>query len=589
MEILVTFVTRRAKGGVSRKTEEKSAEALHFGRSTQAEIYLADPRVRFDHAAIHQRPGGLFIEGEKLSDIRVNGAPSRSRLIKAGDVVGIGPYDVTLVEPPEGKDIAVEVELVRPLGDDLARLAERSTIRLADYGLSRRLWSWFGILTILLLFLALPVMYFYQHTELSAGKTVEGTRPDMAWVSGPVSSPHKFISDQCNTCHQKPFVQVQDSACLSCHKETAHHFDAAKPELASVPAFKAMVNNSCENCHKEHNGDSAISVSQQSFCVDCHAGIEKILPAASIKNAGNFDSDHPEFRPRVVTDSASGKTAAISMDDTAALQERSGLKFPHDKHLAKEGIRGPKEKEILNCASCHTPQGDGASFVPIQMETTCERCHQLRFEPRRPDRALPHGRVNEAQLLLREFYSDYALRGGLDDAAIPAPDTSRRRPGEQAEITPAEQSNPRAWADMKARQVANQTFGKTMCGNCHEVAFGPEQGPLGWSVVPASVTSRWLPRGRFDHASHSQQLECGACHKAETSARSSDVLLPKVAVCKECHGGEEAANKVPSTCISCHDFHLPGMPKMTGQDAGKASGAGDKSATGAVILEDRKN
>ncbi|MEQ1890137.1 MAG: FHA domain-containing protein, partial [Alphaproteobacteria bacterium] len=90
MEILITYLTRRAKGGVSRRSEERSVEAVHFGRSTNAEVYLADPRIRYEHAVIHQRQGGMFVEVEKLSDVRVNGQPARTRPVVAGDVLGIG-------------------------------------------------------------------------------------------------------------------------------------------------------------------------------------------------------------------------------------------------------------------------------------------------------------------------------------------------------------------------------------------------------------------------------------------------------------------------------------------------------------------
>jgi hypothetical protein len=40
------------------------------------------------------------------------------------------------------------------------------------------------------------------------------------------------------------------------------------------------------------------------------------------------------------------------------------------------------------------------------------------------------------------------------------------------------------------------------------------------------------------------------------------VLLPGIDNCQTCHGGEGAANKVPSTCVDCHYFHIPGMPGM---------------------------
>lgn len=574
MEILISYLTRRQKGGVSRRTEERSAEALHFGRSANAEVYLADPRIRFEHAVVHQRSGGLFIEVEKLSDVRVNGQPTSNRSIVVGDVIGIGPFDVTLVEPPEGKDIAIEVELVRPLGDDYGQLAARSTLRLEDYGLSRRRWSWVGITGILIFFLVVPILYFNQHTESTADKTV-GARFDAVWDSGPVSSPHKFISDQCNICHEKPFVQVMDSACLSCHAPITQHFDPARAELAVIPQFSDLPATTCNDCHREHNGGKSLSISTESFCTDCHAGIEKSLANTSVKNAGRFDQTHPQFRPSIISDPASRMFTRVSLDDPAALTEKSGLKFPHDAHLKKDGVRGPNGKETLQCGSCHNLTRGAANFDPIGMEGTCERCHQLVFDPRRPDRTLPHGQADNAQMLIREFYSDYGLRGGINDVQEPADAAGRRRPGEQAPVTTQRQSDPRAWADQQAQRVADMSFGKTMCGNCHEVSSGEGKGPLNWSVVPAVVNKAWLPRGRFDHSAHSDMLKCDSCHAAQNSKQASDVLLPKIAVCQNCHGGENASNKVQSTCITCHDFHLPGTPRMGNTKAWRKNTDGD--------------
>ncbi|MEQ1889458.1 MAG: cytochrome c3 family protein, partial [Alphaproteobacteria bacterium] len=468
---------------------------------------------------------------------------------------------VTVVEAPEGKDFAIEVELVRPLGDDYAQLAARSTIRLADYGLRRRLWSWAGILVVLGLFLAAPIVFYYQHTETAAEKTV-GARADSVWDSGPISSAHKFISDQCNICHEKPFVQVMDGACASCHESTRHHFDAAKTELAGISGFRNMTAQSCNSCHREHNGDQAISIRKESFCIDCHKDTEKTVAALDLKNADSFDKGHPEFRPSVIADSVSRQTKRISLDEPAALIENSGLKFPHELHLKQEGVRGPKGKETLDCNGCHQLTRGAANFDPIGMEGACERCHQLVFDPRRPDRTLPHGQVQNAQMLIREFYSDYGLRGGINDVQDPAAMSDRRRPGEQTDITTQRQTNPRDWADQQAQRVADQAFGKTMCGKCHEVSTGPGKGPLNWAVVPAFVNKNWLPRGRFDHSAHADMLKCDSCHAAKTSKKASDVLLPRIAVCKDCHGGENASNKVPSTCITCHDFHLPGGPLM---------------------------
>lgn len=157
MEILVTYLTRRAKGGVSRRSEALSCDEVRFGRNTGLEAYLPDPRVRLEHAAMRANPCGLLIEALGLADLRVNGSPAKTHLGQPGDVLGIGPYDVTIVAPPAGKDAGLEVELVRPLGDDYAKLLARSNLSLASLGLNLRLWSWTGFILALVISLAMPV------------------------------------------------------------------------------------------------------------------------------------------------------------------------------------------------------------------------------------------------------------------------------------------------------------------------------------------------------------------------------------------------------------------------------------------------
>jgi hypothetical protein len=78
-----------------------------------------------------------------------------------------------------------------------------------------------------------------------------------------------------------------------------------------------------------------------------------------------------------------------------------------------------------------------------------------------------------------------------------------------------------------------------------------------WRVEPIRLTKQWMPKSDFSHFSH-RTSECSLCHAATDSEYSSDVLMPDLDVCESCHTGAKAnENKVPSNCISCHQFHLP--------------------------------
>ena len=100
---------------------------------------------------------------------------------------------------------------------------------------------------------------------------------------------------------------------------------------------------------------------------------------------------------------------------------------------------------------------------------------------------------------------------------------------------------------------------------------------ISWDVKPVLVTDRWLPKGLFHHGSH-DNMQCSACHKAETSTQATDVLLPQIGLCQQCHGGEEATDRVPSGCISCHGFHFEGLPAM-------APAADERAALGTVGVQ----
>jgi predicted CXXCH cytochrome family protein len=68
------------------------------------------------------------------------------------------------------------------------------------------------------------------------------------------------------------------------------------------------------------------------------------------------------------------------------------------------------------------------------------------------------------------------------------------------------------------------------------------------------VAGIWYAKARFTHASHTT-MQCTDCHDAATSKASTDLLIPGVENCRQCHAGEAATDKVPTTCIGCHGYH----------------------------------
>lgn len=561
MNCTISYLTRLRKGGFAHRDVNHDVDVVTLGRAANATVFLDDPRVPLDAAQLHRQPGGLFIEAAGQSELRHNGVVTGSAKLAVGDKLTIGPYDLEVVEPEDGKDLKLTVELARPLGDDLEQLAARSTLALEETWLSRRGTAWVLGVLVLALFLIVPVVAFFTGPDHEVQKDWPVTT-DLAWESGEISGPHKFFGINCNACHVNAFEQVTDNACLDCHQGISHHAEAKRFETAADGDFK------CETCHKEHNGNAEIVLTAQALCSDCHSGLSGLLEKVELKDVGDFADDHPQFMPTVVTDFVTRKLERISLDDKPRLKEISGLKFPHDKHLTEEngGVKGPDGRRVMQCGDCHQVENGGLGMQAIKMEQHCAECHKLNFDARKPERTVPHGKPVEVQEIIRDFYAKLALEGGVDDPSAPA--VVRRRPGTPI-LTEQDRFDALNWARVQAQISITGTFGKRLCGSCHTVS---EDAEGRWDVVKPLVVDRWMTLGYFHHDSH-KTIECGDCHEAKTSKVSSDVLLPDIASCRDCHGGESASRKVPSSCVMCHDFHIEGQPPMGNPHARMAAGA----------------
>lgn len=547
MESRVVFITKRTKTGVVSRDVRVSADFLRFGRSADCEVYLPDPRVMLRQADLHRREGGLYFEAVGDGDVRLGGSVVQTTAVRPGDVVAVGPYDVTIGEPGEGEDAAIQVELTRPFGDDLAQLRERSRTSLASSWLGKRSVAWSLFVLVFLLFLVLPVVAYFVPGAREATRHWP-IKADTAWSSGEISSPHKFFAEDCAACHQKAFVPVTDAACTACHKTIQQHADPDQFKMADLRG------TSCQSCHKEHEGARPIVLDNDAFCARCHANLAALAPTTTLKPAADFGTAHPEFHPAVVTE-LGATPKRVSLADRP--REMAGLVFPHNKHLTPQGVRGPEGMTKLDCASCHRVERGGLLMQPVRMETACSSCHQLKFDPARPDWTLPHGRPADVTRLVRGLYDGLALRGGVEEPDAPPP--VRRRPG--VRLAEPERLEALAWADKRAGEMLRVIFGKSVCGACH-IVDPPAGANAQWSVRPPRIAQHWLAKGTFRHDRH-EVIACNDCHAAAKSESSEDVLIPGIAVCRNCHTGTAAVvNKVSSSCMSCHGFHRPELGPM---------------------------
>ena len=77
-----------------------------------------------------------------------------------------------------------------------------------------------------------------------------------------------------------------------------------------------------------------------------------------------------------------------------------------------------------------------------------------------------------------------------------------------------------------------------------------------------TLASHYLPKGRFPHNQHKTydrktgDAACVTCHKGVMASKAStDVLLPSVTQCRDCHGSSNVATNVAATCSTCHGYH----------------------------------
>ncbi len=443
---------------------------------------------------------------------------------------------------------------------------EKYKLSLDDAGFSKRLWSWLLFVIVLALFLIVPMLSLIS--DDTAKLLRDSPLPsDNVWTSGHLSAAHQIpeLNENCEACHVNAFEVVQDDTCLTCHSDTNHHFDTTVHDSSILDGSR------CASCHIEHDEPSNIVSRNDALCVDCHADMS--ASGAVVTELSDVDSfgrrmaeysaaPHPDFKISMLVPSGKLQDTQWEIQRIALNkmpQESSNLTFPHKVHMDPEGIDSPSGQQVLACNSCHVNDDAGKLMQPISMESHCSDCHSLVFDSADPEREVPHADADTVMLALEEYYSRQFLRNSLGRNPTPAEvrEFKLRRPGKSVAARAQQALNlDSPWG--KANSVAQEIFENTTCKTCHEVTVDESSEHLSkWQVEPIKLTKDWMPKSEFSHFSH-RTSECSVCHEAAESEVSADVLMPDLAVCESCHTGSKASeNKVPSQCISCHQFHLP--------------------------------
>ncbi|MEZ0316621.1 MAG: cytochrome c3 family protein, partial [Methylophilaceae bacterium] len=382
-------------------------------------------------------------------------------------------------------------------------------------------------------------------------------------------SAHKPWANDCKACHSTPFVQVQDKDCLSCHRNIADHVDR------KVATVSALADQKCASCHREHNGEDSLAKQNKSYmaenCASCHSDIKKSFAKTKTENVEDFATKHPEFRYQLALSAKPKDLERTRLVKGQMLKEKTALKFPHDVHLKEGGVKSPKGKVKVDCATCHKLNTDGLGFAQVTMKENCQSCHDLKFEPAISNREVPHGSVELVLSTLREFYSYVQVNAvPIDSSPLTAP-INLVRPGKDLPRT-ASFVHSNGSSRSRAADAAISLFEKTSCKVCHEISRISEPGRQGtsgrdlpqWKVAPLTPTHPWLTQSQFNHAKH-RIAECTDCHAANKSKKAEEVLMPDIKVCKDCHtGSKPESNKLVSDCGLCHGFHMANHETIQG-------------------------
>ena len=557
MKTKLATITRNKKGEPVSTEQTVVAETLRIGRGGDCKLHLADPRIALFHAEIICGVDGVSYIEARGGVVSIDDSFERAAKLKPGQRILVGPFEVIVLPAQRDVDLVLSIEMIDPLKDDLEAVKSHVTAGLKSTWLSKRAFSWLAGATVLLVFLAWPVLSALERGHGKAPAT-SALAADASWDVGPLSSAHTSFGSNCSACHQQPFVHVTNGACEDCHKQIGWHFALDTKEAKAVHTG-VFGDTRCSSCHLDHKGPLGLVRSDSPLCTDCHQNLKSRHPQTTVADVAEFSKDHPPFKPSMLLPGKTGAAAIvrIAQDDKKRFVEASGLKFPHDVHMSPKGLRGQNGNVKMECKNCHVPDETGTRFKPVTMGEHCQSCHSLEFEPKSTNRQVPHGKVADVLATLQEYYAQAALTDAPIDVVL---EDGIKRPGQRVGETRREAAL--TWAGNKAEKITQELFEVRVCFECHDIKRGDVTADpaLRWQIAPIAITRHWLPKARFPHSRH-DTYKCTSCHDVAGSKKSADIAIPDIKNCRECHGGNVVSkDKAPGTCETCHGFHT-GSPK----------------------------
>ena len=439
---------------------------------------------------------------------------------------------------------------------------------------------------------------FFQHASLAS--------------KGPLARAHAIWDANCEACHV-PFSPVNgsrwsptllvgsrvgDESCRTCHAGPAHHLNQVDKDVPS-----------CAECHRDHRGkDASLIAMDDAACTTCHRALtaqrDLKTTATTVTRFSANTAEHPAFTPpagfpgpdsgRIKFNHALHMAKGLTLQPKGVPFTFASLSMPD---RARYGwIDGQDKAAIqLRCDTCHRldkaessrarrpseapagPRSPGDAMLPITYENDCRACHSLSFEPKQPDRTIPHGiKASEVVDQLTQFYAAQAIKD--DPALLRRFVPSRPIPGKasSAETTTiGKAASDRtlgalrrlfsAAIDEGVRSTQNLPLSRGGCVECHELKSAPPplvdlKAASTLDIKPVVVRSLWFESAFFDHATH-RGLDCASCHTGVAEARDqSRPRLPEAAQCVNCHApstteGGQPQGGAGTSCVECHLYH----------------------------------
>ena len=182
---------------------------------------------------------------------------------------------------------------------------------------------------------------------------------------------------------------------------------------------------------------------------------------------------------------------------------------------------------------------------PVTFQRDCSYCHALYFDPL-IDAQVPHDKTSVVDAFvereLRQFIAANPRQIGRVEPLRGRIPVNFPEPA----LPPTVARNAEEWVDARTTAVEDYLWTKT-CAQCHRMTASAD---AILQIVPTAIPVSWMPRARFDHRAH-QLATCTSCHTtAAASTETTDVLVPPLATCQQCHNDSRRRRRRDSRCLS---------------------------------------